>query len=91
MSAILHRRDIHVAISAQDAGLEFAESSGDVQAQFLSGLLDAVDDWGRTTKAGCWAMQCRYIADEIHGDRRSRLAALLGTLVEHLNEPEGGV
>jgi hypothetical protein len=88
MRAILHRRDIHVAISGQEAGLEFANSAGDIQAAFLSGLLDAVDDWGTRKNPGSWAMQCRYIADEIHGDRRTRLAALLGVLVDHLNEPE---
>jgi hypothetical protein len=83
MSTVLHRRELHVAITAQDAGTEFANASADVQAEFLLGLLDATCE----SKFN-WPMQCRYILDEMPIPRRREVANLLETLVEHLREQE---
>jgi hypothetical protein len=86
MSQILHQRTVNVAISANQAGHEFADAPHDIQAAFLSGFMDGVDDWDNPEN---WTCQCRTIVREINdGDRRHRLAAMLQGLVDHLLEPK---
>lgn len=82
MSKILHRREINVAITAEEAGKEFADAASDVQAAFLTGWLDATM---RDPGFG-WTMQCNYIAAEFSGEKRVQLFVLLSTLLEHLED-----
>lgn len=80
MSQILHRRELHVAISAEEAGAEFASAPADVQAKFLEAFAASVNGW---TGNQNWPMQCRHITDELSCDP-SKLAAMLRTLIDHL-------
>lgn len=94
MSTILHRRDLHVAISAEESGREFACAAADVQCEFLKGFAAAVDEWVSelsepSPRGGfrSWPMQCRFIVDELSANERFEIAGRLETLLEHLNGP----
>lgn len=79
MSAILFRREVNIAITAEEAGKEFGDASSDVQVAFLMGWLQASEKWA-------WPIQCRHIADEVPDHRRVALLVLLKTLADHLGE-----
>lgn len=79
MSTILHQRELHIAISAEDAAKELADAPHDVQAAFFASF----ELWADVTG---WGDKCRMIADELNGGRRELLARCLETLVEHLRE-----
>jgi hypothetical protein len=88
MSTILHRREMHVAISTDEAAKELIDASQDIQAAFFLGMVTAIENWPRLIKGGvpCWPMQCRGIADEMDPQQRSAVASMLDTLIEHLRE-----
>lgn len=79
MSTILHRREMHVAITADEAGYELSRAPGDVQAAFFYALADESQKF-------FWAMQCRAIADELKPEQREIIAYAMEVLVEHLRE-----
>lgn len=81
MSAILHRREVHVAISGREAGKEFADAPADIQAEFLRGFLDGLDGWEPWQ---CWAFQCGFIGRELDENDRFRLHNRLSRLLEYL-------
>jgi hypothetical protein len=92
MSTILYRRTINVAITAEDAGKEFADAACDVQCDFLRGLAACVsawrmEPWIRNREHSSWPFQCRAIVDELSGAERLEIAGVLETLLDHLNEP----
>lgn len=79
MSTILHRRELHVAITADEAGYERAKAPADIQAAFLVAFAEQ-------TEAFYWAMQCRFIADELTPEQGMTVASALAILDEHLRE-----
>lgn len=88
MNTILHRREMNVAISTEDASKELVDAPADIQAAFFMDMVTAIENWPHRIKAKlpCWPIQCRYIADEMDPGQRSAVAAMLETLVEHLRE-----
>ena len=87
MSTVLHRRQINVAITAREAGKEFANASADVQVEFLAGMVEAVREWKDLPGTHVWPMQCRFIVDEMDATARAEAASLIDTLLDHLREP----
>lgn len=95
MSTILHRREMHVAITADESGRELANAPCDIQAAFLNSLADEIElrticprPFGRSEKrpSQSWGDSCRMIADEMTLAARERLAGYLESLIEHLRE-----
>lgn len=81
MSQILHRREINVAITAEEAGREFAHAAMDVQAEFLLA-------WMKAAAGFNWCLQCCYIKDELYVEEKQKVVKMLETLLEHLKEPD---
>jgi hypothetical protein len=91
MSTILHRREMHVAITADESAKELVDSSADVQAVFFAKMAWHIANWAAEPKrpfsqSPCWAIQCRFIADEMLPIQRAEAASVLETLIEHLRE-----
>jgi uncharacterized membrane protein len=82
-----------VGFSAEEVGLAFVHANDCQQRQILLSMAagaEAMDLWHG---AGSWAMQCRGIVDGskfeegLSANERSRIAAMLDVLVDHLREP----
>lgn len=82
MSAVLIRREVHVAFTSHECGKEFGGASADVQAWFLAGMLDAIREFSTVQS---WPQQCRLIASEIKEEDRSELIVAIKTLLEQLS------
>ena len=83
MSTVLHRRELHVAITAEESANELMRSSADIQAVFFLMLAREVKTW---RYGEGWPMQCRFIADEMDNGQRAEVVTALDTLIEHLRE-----
>lgn len=84
MSTILLRRQIPpVCFEARECGIEFANAAADIQVAFLLGWVSATRDWRNSS----WAIQCRYIIDEMDQEERDAAADVVSTLLDHLKEP----
>lgn len=81
MSAVMIRRDVHVAVDAVDVGREFVNAPADIQALFLSGMVQAETEW---TDKQPWSFQCDFIAKELNAPGRIAAARLLRELVNYL-------
>lgn len=79
MSTVLHRRESHIAITADESAYELSRAAADIQSAFLNAFAEQ-------TETFFWAQQCRFIADELTPDQRATIANSLETLVDHLRE-----
>ena len=70
-----------VVVSAQQVGSMLANSNSETQAAILGWWSDAVVKW-RFDQS--WAMQSRFIAEEMSDLECAHVASLLDTLLEHL-------
>ena len=95
MSTILHRREMNVAITADEAGRELANTSCDVQSVFFASMANEIElrticprPFGRSGErpTQSWGDSCRMIADELTLTGRDLIAGYLETLIEHLRE-----
>jgi hypothetical protein len=83
MSTVMMRREIPpVCFDAVECGIEFSETTSDVQAEFLATIGLRVTD----EEYSDWPMQCRFIVDEMTEADRGRVASAMRTLLEHLEE-----
>lgn len=89
---MLLRRVIEpVEFSEEVVGKAIVDAGDDQQRIILLSMANAVDDVARN--GGSWAMQCRSIVDGCCGPGsgltpfdRSRIASMLGCLMDHLTE-----
>jgi hypothetical protein len=71
-------------VTAHDIGCAVVGADAQRQAAIFRAMVDDVAGW---RGAASWPMQCRSLAFELDAEYRVKLAALLGTLVDHLMEP----
>lgn len=71
-----------IPTTAKDLGVQLAQDSADKQASIFVQWQADIASWG---KDGCWAQQCRMIAEKMTDDECLNVAVMLGTLVEHLS------
>jgi hypothetical protein len=88
---LLSRAIEPVSFSEEEAGKAIMGACDDQQRVVLIAMANAVDDMSR--KGGSWPMQCRSIVDGCRGpgsglsaNDRSRIASMLGCLMDHLTE-----
>lgn len=95
MSTILHRREMHVSISADESGRELANAPCDVQAVFFASLADEIElrticprPFGRSVErpTQSWGDSCRMLSNELTLAGREKIAGYLESLIEHLRE-----
>jgi hypothetical protein len=80
-----------VEFSEEEAGQAIMNACDSQQRVVLIAMANACDKMGRD--GGSWPMQCRAIVDGIRGPGsglsahdRSRIASMLGCLIDHLTE-----
>ena len=86
---MLERTIPTVVFSCEDVGEAFATASDKQQRCVLIAMANAVDEMGRN--GGSWPLQCRAIVDGYATNGlsvcdRSRIASMLGCLIDHLTE-----
>lgn len=84
-------RQENIEITAEKMGEYFVNADDTEQAEFLIGMLWAIQSIANGAGQGWWSFQCRHITDNqafsLRSEYRLKIASLLEDLVFHLKDP----
>lgn len=83
MSTVLHRRELNVAITAEESGVEFAAAPSDIQKAFVISVLDECSKWRKPGQSVYYQLQ--FIAEEMTPADRQRVVDFAQLVVEYFS------
>lgn len=86
MSTVLHRRESHIAITAEEAAVEFANAPCDIQAEFINWVIHTTENWVKSSPHGQTPFignQLLAIREEMQPHERKKAIALCQMAIEY--------
>lgn len=79
---LLIDRQTRMQVTAFDGGRAFANADAPTQADFLRGVLAAIEDWEH---GQAWAALCQELAAELNAREIPEVRSRLATLLDYLS------